>query len=104
MKSAALIFVIIAGALRAELPPGATDLVPRSDTPAAESLKAKDETVVVAGPKITITALEPTSSIDVPSIYISKDSKSERKKEEGQPLKTTTMADAPAALPLANKQ
>ena len=85
MKSAALIFVIIAGALKAELPAGATDLVPRSGTPAAESLKTKDEAVVGAESKITITALEPNSSIEVPSIYISKDTKSEKKKEPGQP-------------------
>ena len=85
MKFTAFIFVIIAGALRAELPAGATDLVPRSDTPAAEKLKVKDEGVVATESRITITALEPNSSIEVPSIYISKDTKSEKKKEPSQP-------------------
>ncbi len=73
MKSTALIFVIIAGALNAEIPAGATDLVPRRDSPAAESLKIKTEAVVTMKSEITIISDTPKSSIDLPSIYITKD-------------------------------
>ena len=68
MKSVALIFVIFAGALKAEIPTGATDLVPRSDSPAVESLKMKDEPVTTTSySEITITSLDSQSSIEVPS-------------------------------------
>lgn len=81
MKYAALIFVIVAGALKAEIPAGATDLVPRTDSPAAESLKMKDEpTATMTYSEITIISLDSKSSIEVPSVYLSKDSKSEKKK------------------------
>ena len=39
MKYFSLIFLIFVGALKADIPAGATDLVPRTDSPAAESLK-----------------------------------------------------------------
>jgi len=48
MKYTALIFVIFTVALKAEIPAGATDLVPHTDSPAAESLKIKDEPAVTA--------------------------------------------------------
>jgi hypothetical protein len=57
----ALIFVIIAGALNAETPAGATDLVPRNDGPSAESLNIKDEAVVATKSDITIRSDTPKS-------------------------------------------
>lgn len=48
MKSIALLMIgVFAPALKAEIPAGATDLVPRSDSPAAESLKINDESVTI---------------------------------------------------------
>ena len=76
MKYAAFIFLIFAGGLKAEIPAGATDLIPRKDSsPAIERLQIKDETVTtITYSEITIT------SIEVPSVFISKDPKSEKKK------------------------
>ena len=80
MKYAALIFLISAGALKAEIPAGATDLVPRKDSPAVESLKIKGEpTTTAMHSKITFTP-DSDSSIDVPSVYISKAPQSEKTK------------------------
>ena len=76
MKYAALIFLVAAGALKAEIPAGATDLVPWIHGSAIESLKMQDKlvTTISYSEEITIT------SIDVPSIYISRDPRSEKKK------------------------
>jgi hypothetical protein len=77
MKSTALIFVIFAGALKAEVPAGATDLVPRSDSPAAESLKMKDEPEKA---KVTIEYGEFKPSPNTSS-SISKEPKSDQKEK-----------------------
>jgi len=61
MKTAALIFVIFAGAVKAELPAGATDLAPSFVSPASENLKIKD-----TGAKSTVTLHQ--NSFDTPVI------------------------------------
>ncbi len=80
MKYAALIVVIFAGALKAEIPAGATDLVPRKDSPAAESLKIKNDPTTSAMHSKTTFIPDSESSIEVPSVYISKAPKSEKMK------------------------
>ena len=72
MKYAALIFAILSGALKAEIPAGATDLVPRTDSPALERLNMKNEPVTTTTySEITITSLDSTSSIEMPPLTLS---------------------------------
>lgn len=67
MKHAVFIVLIFAASLKADMPAGATDLVPRTDSPAGENLKIKDEpaptttyskTTVLSPEKTDIAALE----------------------------------------------
>jgi len=60
MKTLTL-FLLFAGVLNAE-PAGATDLVPRADSPASEKLKIKEE------PKTTVTLQEAPSFMDQPPL------------------------------------